>query len=124
MNAGDVTKDNIHIAVALLLEGQKAQMRSIEQLADTLDEVRQQVTRTNGRVNHHDSQIERLSSSVCPTPGACVGLAERVRKLEDQRLRNEGRVEGAVFAGRAVHWLAGGSVVAIITAVAKALGVL
>jgi len=124
MDPSDVKPENIHIAVALLLKGQEDTHGALKKLGQVVEEVKVQTTKTNGRVNVHDTEILSIRENQCSSPNSCGVLGRRVRKLEDERVRNQGRVEGIKLSGRVVEWAIGGGAVALLGGLAKLVGLL
>lgn len=141
MKAADIRPDRpdtLYMAVGILLEGQQATHEALVTLQNAVADVKADVAavkvdtaKTNGRVNKHDSDLadieagmEKIEERQCPAPGSCSALGDRVRKLEEERIRKEGVVEGVTLSWRFVNWLIGGGIIGAIGAILKFAGII
>ena len=91
MEAYQVTKENLHLAVAALLTNQSALTKQLNSQDLVLLDIRTQTIKTNGRVLAAEAAILECKAGVKDAlakacPGNCILLAEKVRSLEDSRL--------------------------------------
>ena len=133
MKPSEVTPDNLHIAVAVLLDRQSTffeKFTTHDKRFDAQDlvlaEIRTQTIKTNGGLIQAKADIVDLKAGVesavkSACPGKCIPLEAKVRAIEDKILVNAGRAEGVIFSGRAIWWLIGGSAATIVAAI-KYLG--
>ena len=105
MKPHEVTPDNMHLAVALIVERQAMFLDLHKQHGDHLVEIRAQVTKTNGRVNAHDDAIEELRKG-----NDITELEARTRALEDAALVSKGKREGMSLVAGGL-WAVGGTAV-------------
>ncbi len=105
MKPHEVTPENMHLAVALIVERQASFFDLHEKHGESLLEIKAQVTKTNGRVNAHDEDIAFLKREV-----ASGDLEKRTRSLEDAAIRSEGKREGMSLVAGAM-WAVGGTAV-------------
>jgi septal ring factor EnvC (AmiA/AmiB activator) len=118
MEPYQVTKDNMHMAIAVLLTNQSAIVKQLEDTVSTLKAVERQTTLTNGTVKRHTEEIATmkldvaaveagLKESACPK--TCVTLEAKVRELEDAKIVRDTQVQ-TVSWGANLAWtvVAGG----------------
>ena len=119
MDARDVTPQNLHLAVAVLLDRQGEIVKKFDAHSARFDEqdkvlleIRTQTIKTNGRVLAAEADIKELKGGVKDAlakacPGKCIDLEVKVRSLEDSRLSRTSTEGGIKWALGAV-WAAGG----------------
>lgn len=105
MKPHEVTPENLHLAVALIIERQATFFELHKKHGQSLEEIKVQVTKTNGRVNAHDAEIAELRLNASATEDKA-----RIRKLEDAALIAAGKTEGMTLAGKALWAVVGTAV--------------
>jgi len=132
MEAHHVTPENMHLAVALLLQRQgdiTLKFTTLDKRLDDQDvlltQIRDQTLKTNGGLIHAKADIVQNKQDISEVrnglkvaiatggcPGKCIPLEEKVRELQDAQLTQAATVKGATFAVR-ILWATGAGFVAV-----------
>ena len=99
MESQQVTKENIHLAVAVLLERQSVMNVHLKAQDGVLEAIRVQTTLTNGKVARSSDDIKQLKEDASASKDRGELLDGRVRTLEDKHLTAASRFAGVTWLG-------------------------